>query len=106
MLYEVITDIFGATIHFVHVNSSDKAVFPEDTDVYRSMMKIIERNNKHSFESIHSKNIALALTDYVAENNIDVLVTIKHELGIWDKLFVITSYSIHYTKLYECACNH
>ena len=82
-------------------------------DVYSDCIK--PKSIVSEFKTLNSLHSVLAQT-YAAERNLDDVLFVDSDGNITEssnsnvflltdnKLFVITSYSIHYTKLYERTC--
>ena len=79
-------NIFDSNIHFIHITKSDTAFMPEDSEAYRTMMKIIYNNSRHVFKSFHGTDIIDSVNEYAEQNNADLLVVVKHQHYFLDSI--------------------
>lgn len=71
--------VFNSNIHFIHISSRDKPDDLQSSNTYQLLMKAIEKNPKHTFKSLHGKNINQTVNQYVEANKSDLLVVVKHQ---------------------------
>ena len=73
----------NSNIHFLHISPKEKAFLPEDTDVYRNIMKIIENNKKHVFKNIFGRKSMKFLSTPI--NKIREVIIAKRLEAIYTK---------------------
>jgi nucleotide-binding universal stress UspA family protein len=71
--------LFDSNIHFIHVSSREKAEDLSKSDTYNMVMQAIEKNKRHTFKSLHGKQVIESLNQYVEQNHADMLVVVKHQ---------------------------
>jgi nucleotide-binding universal stress UspA family protein len=71
--------LFDSNIHFVHISSKEKEEDWDSSNTYRMVMQAIEKNNRHTFKSLHGKKIIDSVNQYVEECEADILVVVKHQ---------------------------
>lgn len=71
--------LFDSNIHFVHISSKEKEEDWDSSNTYRMVMQAIEKNNRHTFKSLHGKKIIDSVNQYVEECEADLLVVVKHQ---------------------------
>lgn len=78
---------FDASIHFIHVCTSEKSEIREDSKELRMVMQLIENNRRHSFRRVAGTNIVDSVNKYVVEKDADLLAVVKHQHYFLDSLF-------------------
>ncbi len=79
--------LFDSNIHFIHISSKEKVENWDNSDTYQLVMQAIEKNKRHTFKSLHGKEIIKSVNQYVEECNADILVVVKHQHYFLDSIF-------------------
>jgi nucleotide-binding universal stress UspA family protein len=80
-------ELFDSSIHFIHISSREKAEILDNSETYQLVMQAIEKNKRHTFTSLHGKDIIETVNQYVSECNADILVVVKHQHYFLDSIF-------------------
>ena len=79
--------VFDANIHFIYVSTKDSAAKREDSQEYRKVQQVIEKDNRHVFKRIAGQAVIETVNQYVEDNNADLLAVVKHQHYFLDTLF-------------------
>lgn len=76
-----------SNIHFLHVSSSENVEIPDNSEEYRMVSQIVEKNKRHVFSRAFGRNVIENVNRYVEKVNADLLVVVKHQHYFLDTLF-------------------
>lgn len=79
--------LFESKLHFIHVSSREKAEEWNDSNTYKMIMQVLEKEKRHSFKSLHGKSITESVNQYVDECRAELLVVVKHQNHFMESLF-------------------
>jgi nucleotide-binding universal stress UspA family protein len=79
-------NIFGSTVHIVHVTPAEKNVRAAEEKIYKSALGRIDYK-KFVVKVIVSKKVDNAIEDYVTQFKADMVTTFAHEHSFYEKLF-------------------
>jgi len=88
-LHDVVNyaNLLDSNIHFIHISSKEKAENWDGSETYRLVMQAIEKNNRHTFQSLQGKTVIQAVNQYVEESKADILVVVKHQHYFLESIF-------------------
>lgn len=78
---------FDANIHFLNVVSKENQNIRENSEEYQLVKKVIEKNNRHLFKQVVSKDVMEGVNQYVEDHQSDLLVVVKHHHYFLETLF-------------------
>lgn len=85
-ILKTITQEFDAELHILYVAKSEEAETSEDFSTLAAIDSIFE-NVRHEYRVRVKNDVEQGISDYVSENNIDLLVVLPRKHGILDGLF-------------------
>lgn len=78
---------FNSNIHFIFVSKDNDSELSDKNDLYKTIIEITKLKPDFKFHKIIDKSISHGINTYAQNNNIDLLIVIKHEKTLWDTLF-------------------
>jgi len=79
--------LFDSSVHFIHVSTKEDAEDWEHSSTQKTIKQVVDRDQRHSFKSIHGKSIIDAVNQYVEESRADLLVVVKHQHPFLESIF-------------------
>ena len=79
--------LFDSNVHFIHVSSKAKSEEWDHSNTYKMIRQILDKDQRHTFKSLHGKSIIESVDQYVEESQADLLVVIKHQHHFLESIF-------------------
>jgi len=79
-------NIFGSMIHIVHITRSEKDVKVIEENIYKTALERVNYK-KFTVNVLVSKNMDVAIEDFVTKIKADLITTFAYDHNFYDKLF-------------------
>ncbi len=80
------SQIFGANIHFVHVQQEKDTLTTLEDELFRDMFDDSQPRVAFEFNTVKSKDVVTGLNSYAESNNIDLVVFVTYYRSFWSNL--------------------